>query len=530
MTVLGNALAGLGKFARIVAGPALLAFMSPQAALAELYGATLPGSRSVVVGTDSTVFAIMLNTGTAALQNCRVALGAGAPAGLGVSYQRATVLNALTGDPADTPFSIPAGGSQNLLLAFRASQPFSGRDVTLAFVCDGAAARLAPGVNTVFLTSVGAPSADVIPIAVTPTNDGAIRVTTAGGTGFMATAAVNIGPDAFLEVRPDTGGARLNVGLTICETNPNNGQCLAPPGASVTAQFLTNQPHYFTVFATATGATPFLPDVARVRLTFRDALGAIFGMTSAALTAPGTGQPSTNPAGIYSGLVNGKPGFLVTYGLPIGNVIYGNGLFGQRETPSDGATMLSNNHLLPTDGSGNWQGVYTADGGDVPTQSVRYFGELVWDSHITGEGRRAFGVADALFDYRLVFDPITLASVPNWPAGTYDIVHNGVVIGEATATLGFEPLSGTITWPGATSSCPLQAMLTSRPGGVERNVWLINVSGGVNCARGGTAFGYAVVGDNGSVRFELLLNRISNVGGAVPGDQPDFMYFQMVRR
>lgn len=512
-----------------LAGMSLAAVFSPPAS-AELFAATLPGSRSVVVGTDSTIFAVMVNTAATPLNNCRVALGQGAPAGLSMSYRRATPQNLLTGDPPNTPFTIAGTTNQNLVLAFTAGTPFSGRDVALTFACDGATARLAPGVNTVFLTSVATPAADVIPIAVTPTNDGAIRVTTVNGTGFVATAAVNIGPSAFLEVRPDTGDTRLNVGLTICETNPATGACLAPPGGSVTVQFLTNTPRTFTVFATASGATPFLPDVARVRLGFRDAVGAVVGMTSVAFTAPGSGGPaSTNPHGIYSGLVNGRPGFMVTYGLPIGNLLFGSGLVGQRETPSDGATLVNNNHLLPMNGTINWSGTYWRDGGDVPSEPVFYSGDLVWESQITGEARRAFGT-DALFDYRLVFDPITLASVPDWPAGTYDIIHNGVVIGEASATLGFPPLSGTFTWPGATTSCPLSPMLTSRPGGTTRNVWTSYFSGGVNCARGGSALGYAVVGQNGSVRFEFLLARLDTAGTAIPANQPDFLHLQMVRR
>jgi len=52
-----------------------------------LVSAILPGSRSVQVGTPATVFSTIINTGSAALNNCRAFLPGTAPTALSIEFQ-----------------------------------------------------------------------------------------------------------------------------------------------------------------------------------------------------------------------------------------------------------------------------------------------------------------------------------------------------------------------------------------------------------------------------------------------------------
>ncbi|MEI9982827.1 MAG: hypothetical protein WDN69_06205 [Aliidongia sp.] len=59
----------------------------PSAPPVSLAAAVLPDSRSVQVGAPATIFASMINTGTAELGGCGVSLRTGAPAALSMSFQ-----------------------------------------------------------------------------------------------------------------------------------------------------------------------------------------------------------------------------------------------------------------------------------------------------------------------------------------------------------------------------------------------------------------------------------------------------------
>jgi len=74
----------------------------------------------------------------------------------------------------------------------------------------------------------------------------------------------------------------LPLTLTLCQTNPANGACLASPTPTVTTQINAGQTPTFAVFVKANGTVPFDPAVNRIAVRFRDAGGAIRGATSVA--------------------------------------------------------------------------------------------------------------------------------------------------------------------------------------------------------------------------------------------------------
>ena len=155
-------------------------FSGPPALLA----AVLPSGRSVEYGTTATVFATLINTGAAPLDNCQVALPPNASAWLpdvSLSFQTTDrVTNAPTGAP-NTPVMIPGhGGAQSFVLSLQSAPngPIDNSigDMPLDFFCNEGrienAAALVPGVDTLDFTIWGTPIPDIIAVAATATHNG----------------------------------------------------------------------------------------------------------------------------------------------------------------------------------------------------------------------------------------------------------------------------------------------------------------------------------------------------------------------
>jgi Ice-binding-like len=260
----------------------------PAAAIgpAVLFASVLPGSRSVELGNPATIFAMMMNSGTAALGNCRISLLAGAPAGLTLDYQTTNpATNALTGSP-DTPVTIAGNGQQSFVISFHGTSAFSAPALPLDFDCDGAPmAAIVPGVDTVDLVMSSTPIADIIALVATPSNNGIIEVPVGGAAAF-AVASINLGATTPITVSVDTGAATLPVALTICETNASTGQCFATPAAAVSLSFAGGAEPTFSIFLHASGTIAFAPATSRVFVRFKDAAGGLHGSTSVAIEAP----------------------------------------------------------------------------------------------------------------------------------------------------------------------------------------------------------------------------------------------------
>jgi len=261
------------------------AFIGPAAT--PLAASILPGGRSVQLGSPATVFATILNTAARAVEGCRVALPDTAPAGLSLSYQTTNpATNAPTGSP-DTPATIAGNdGYQTFVLSFNATAALSVTAQPLDFECAGyLPAPATIGVNTIDLTVSSTPVPDIVALAATATNDGTVHVPV-GGAGAFAVATVNLGASANLTVSADTGAASLPISLSLCQTNPATGQCLAPPTSTVAYTATANGTPTFSIFVNDNGPIAFAPGTARIFVRFKDAAGASHGSTSVAVESP----------------------------------------------------------------------------------------------------------------------------------------------------------------------------------------------------------------------------------------------------
>jgi virginiamycin B lyase len=259
----------IGRFAPPTSNNALLA-------------AVLPSSRSVQVGSAATAFATIINAGPAAASGCAISPVTLPPASF--SYQTTNPsTNAPTGSP-NTPASIPAGAAQSYFFAFTFNAPYVPTNVDLGFSCTGVdAAAIVPGLDTLLLSGNSSPVPDVIVESETPSGDGILDINGTGGANAFALATFNLGSSASITVSANTGAATLPVALTICQSNPSTGQCVATPTTTVTTTIATDATPTFSVFATASGAIPFNPASNRIFIEFADPGGAIRGSTSVAV-------------------------------------------------------------------------------------------------------------------------------------------------------------------------------------------------------------------------------------------------------
>ena len=243
----------------------------------------LPGSRSVQTGTAATVYAAMINGGTTPLDGCSVALPLSAPGALGFSYQTTDpATNAPVGN-LDTPVSIDTGSTQTFILTLTGSAAVSAPGLAPAFACDGVTpAAPIPGVNTIDLVYSITPVADVIALAASPTHDGIAHVPVGGAAAF-AVASVNLGIGTEITATVDTGAQPLPLAITLCQSNPANGQCLESPSSAVTFDDNAGATPTFSVFLQARASIAFAPASARVFVRFKDAGGNLHGSTSVAV-------------------------------------------------------------------------------------------------------------------------------------------------------------------------------------------------------------------------------------------------------
>jgi sugar lactone lactonase YvrE len=266
----------------------LLLVCVPSASGAQsLVAAVLPSSRSVRVGTPATAFATLINTGSGTATGCTLAPSTSVPATF--AYQMTDpATNVVTGS-ANAPVDIPAGQLQTFVFSFTPTAAFAPTDVQLSFACANAApATVIPGVNTLLLSAATAPVPDIIALAATLTQDGIANVDPQTSVGVFAVATVNVGSSGAITVTADTGGASLPLSLTVCETNPATGACLAPPAGSVSTQIDANATPTFGIFITGLSAVPFDPTTNRIFVRFSSADGVIRGATSVAVRTAAT--------------------------------------------------------------------------------------------------------------------------------------------------------------------------------------------------------------------------------------------------
>ena len=256
--------------------------IGPVASASPLVAAVLPSSRSVQAGATATAFATIINSGTSSADSCAIAPVTGTPANF--LYQTTIpATNALTGT-ANTPVTIPAGGSQSFFVAFTTDTPFVPTDTVLGFDCANLdAAQSVSGLNTLLLSSSIVPVPDIIALSVTPSADGVLDIGGSTGSAGFAVASADVGAAGSITASTDTGSATLPLALTLCQTDPMNGQCMAPPASSVSLTVDPSATATFSVFAAASGAVTFAPANNRIFVRFTDSDGATRGTTSVAV-------------------------------------------------------------------------------------------------------------------------------------------------------------------------------------------------------------------------------------------------------
>ncbi|EGV20047.1 hypothetical protein [Thiocapsa marina] len=244
--------------------------------------AVLPYARAVGIGETATAFASLINSGDATATGCSIALPGGLPATF--TYQTTDSGNALIGMP-DTPVDIPRGGTQGFVFGITPSQALAATEIAPVFDCTNTAPAFShAGLNTFILSAAATAPPDLLAVGVTPSGDGVVRLPSRDGTGFFATAAVNIGSAGTVRVGVDDGGRALALALRVCETDAAGTWLVC--GDSLSRTIGADQTVYYTVLASGNGQPiAFDPAINRLFLRF-EANGTTVGATNVAVATP----------------------------------------------------------------------------------------------------------------------------------------------------------------------------------------------------------------------------------------------------
>ena len=249
-------------------------------ASADLAAAVLPSSRSTQVDNTVTVFTTVINAGSETATGCSIENQSGLP--IALAYQTTDPATNLPTGTVNTPVDIAPGQSQSFVLSLTPTAIIDSVPVPFTFSCaSGTTASTINGGNTLLLSSSDTPVIDVIALAVTGGNTGALSHDDSAGAFSLAT--VNIGAPDTVTVAADTGAADLPVTLSVCETNPNTGACLESPAASVDVTMSTGATPTFSVFSQASAEVANNPAINRVFVRFTDSQAVVRGATSVAL-------------------------------------------------------------------------------------------------------------------------------------------------------------------------------------------------------------------------------------------------------
>jgi hypothetical protein len=246
-----------------------------------IVGALLPLSRSVQVGVPATTFVTIIDAGPADASACTITPATSIPANFLFQTTDSTT-NALTGT-SNTSANIAQGMAQSFVIALTPTAPFAPTDVAFTFVCANASPIAAlTGLNTLNLSGSTTPVSDLVALAAS-SDPGYVDIPNATGTGVFAVAAINLGAAATITVSADTGTANLPVTLTLCQTNPTSGTCLANPAPNVTQTVGPNATLSLGIFVAGSAVVPDAPGVNRAFVRFTDAGGLLRGETSVAV-------------------------------------------------------------------------------------------------------------------------------------------------------------------------------------------------------------------------------------------------------
>jgi hypothetical protein len=260
-----------------------------------IVAAVLPSSRSVQVGTTATAFATIINAGAVTATSCGIELLSSIPANF--SYQTTNpATNAVIGTP-DMPADIAGGGLQTYVFSLTPNAPIAPIEIEFSFDCSNTnPATTIVGVNTLQFTASATPVPDIIAVAAGTKGYMAGTVVLPNSDprkGAFVAATTNLGASASITVSADMGNAALPMTITICQSDPATGACLAAPTSTVTLSIDTNATPTFNIFVEdksvpdPSGAGLFDPAVYRIYLRFRDLGGIMRGSTSVAVLVLG---------------------------------------------------------------------------------------------------------------------------------------------------------------------------------------------------------------------------------------------------
>jgi hypothetical protein len=259
-----------------------------------LVASVVPSSQSVEVGSTATATATIINGGSTTASQCAIAPIGQLPAIF--SYQ------AVPGGKPNTPVDIPAGGTASFTISLTPTAAIApGVNITFSFACANTPqATVLTGINTLFLSAATAPEANIVATAIVANNNnGILALDPNTGAATFSVSTANQGSGASVTVSANTGAATLPTTITLCQTDPTSGQCLAPPGPSVTLTINAGATPSFAVFVTATGAIPFDLNKNRIFVQFTSTAspgtGIVNGQTSVAPFTPSNPSSGGSP-------------------------------------------------------------------------------------------------------------------------------------------------------------------------------------------------------------------------------------------
>lgn len=234
------------------------------------------------VGKPATAFATIINSGTSTATGCAIVLATMVRANF--AYQTTDPkTNAVTGSP-NTPVDIAPGAAQSFVFAVTPTAAFSPTNVVLGFTSTNTEpAPTLQGVNTLLLSASSTAVPDIIALAATANNDGIVDIPGSSGRGAFAVATANVGASSSITATANTGNATLPVTISLCQTNPQSGQCISATGPSVTFQDNAGATPTVAVFVAGNGTVPFDPANNRIFVEFLDPAGTVRGETSVAV-------------------------------------------------------------------------------------------------------------------------------------------------------------------------------------------------------------------------------------------------------
>ena len=131
-------------------------------------------------------------------------------------------------------------------------------NLRIDFVCDNAGpAPAVLGVNSLLISAEHQPTPDIVAMAVTASGDGVLTLD--DGLGSFAVATVNLGSPGQIAVSADTGASGLPLLVTVCQTRPESGECVAPPMPVVSIAIDSSATPTFAVFARPRRRSAMIP-------------------------------------------------------------------------------------------------------------------------------------------------------------------------------------------------------------------------------------------------------------------------------